>query len=356
MVLIKCPECGKENLSDSTEACPDCGYGIKMHFKRYGQEERLEKFSGEMHSGKENSKLKIERKKNVKFLKMIIPLCIILVSVMIGTVIINRNKKHELLMESAYNSFSSDFEDYVKSLNVHGINIDASFKIVESTQEDDILNLSCYTKYISDDLNKYADVKKNSSEAEELFNIFERINQKKNARHFFTYHIDDKTVSINIEGSGGSSVDFIIYDSNLHEYHYYSNDNYEKLEIDNTIVFSKGEAENPKTSNNTDNYSDSSKVSSYIENYDATLEYGSDSVLVFISEDAMGRYMSALNNDNQGIIDEMESSGEAGWTVNGTKCNIIEKGFGKYQVKLLDGIYEGSTVWVFYESINENKN
>lgn len=33
MALIKCPECGKENVSDSAEVCPNCGYGIKKHFK-----------------------------------------------------------------------------------------------------------------------------------------------------------------------------------------------------------------------------------------------------------------------------------------------------------------------------------
>ncbi len=32
MDLIKCPECGKENVSDSAEMCPECGYGIKAHF------------------------------------------------------------------------------------------------------------------------------------------------------------------------------------------------------------------------------------------------------------------------------------------------------------------------------------
>ncbi|MCI9397946.1 MAG: zinc-ribbon domain-containing protein [Lachnospiraceae bacterium] len=32
MALIKCPECGKENVSDSAEMCPECGYGIKAHF------------------------------------------------------------------------------------------------------------------------------------------------------------------------------------------------------------------------------------------------------------------------------------------------------------------------------------
>ena len=34
MALIKCPECGREKVSDSAEVCPDCGYGIKEHFKK----------------------------------------------------------------------------------------------------------------------------------------------------------------------------------------------------------------------------------------------------------------------------------------------------------------------------------
>ncbi len=279
---------------------------------------------------------------NAKIIKIIIFVCIILVLVIIGIVTINRNrdKKQELLMKSVYNSFLSDFNDYVKSLNVHEINIDASFKLEESTQEGDILNFSCYPRYISDDLSKYADIEKDSGEAKELFNLFERINKEKNARRFFTYEIDNKTVNINLEGSGGSSFDFIIYDGNLHEYHFYSNDNYEKLEIDNTIVFSRGEAEDPKSS-------------SFTESHDATLEYDSGSVLVFVSEDAMSRYMSAIKNDNQGIIEEMKNNGKVGWTENGTKCNILKKGFGKYQVKLLDGLHEGSTVWVIHESLKE---
>lgn len=34
MALIKCPECGRENVSDSAENCPSCGYGIKAHFDK----------------------------------------------------------------------------------------------------------------------------------------------------------------------------------------------------------------------------------------------------------------------------------------------------------------------------------
>lgn len=42
MALIKCPECSRENVSDSAESCPDCGYGIKAHFDKIKREEQKE--------------------------------------------------------------------------------------------------------------------------------------------------------------------------------------------------------------------------------------------------------------------------------------------------------------------------
>lgn len=38
MALIKCPECGRENVSDTAKACPGCGYGIREHFDKSGRE------------------------------------------------------------------------------------------------------------------------------------------------------------------------------------------------------------------------------------------------------------------------------------------------------------------------------
>ncbi len=43
MALIKCPECGKENVSNTAESCPSCGYGIKKHFIKIEQELQAEK-------------------------------------------------------------------------------------------------------------------------------------------------------------------------------------------------------------------------------------------------------------------------------------------------------------------------
>ena len=33
MALIKCPECGREKVSSSAVACPDCGFGISDWYK-----------------------------------------------------------------------------------------------------------------------------------------------------------------------------------------------------------------------------------------------------------------------------------------------------------------------------------
>lgn len=46
MALINCPECGRENVSDTAEVCPNCGYGIKAHFdeiKRLQKEKEQKK-------------------------------------------------------------------------------------------------------------------------------------------------------------------------------------------------------------------------------------------------------------------------------------------------------------------------
>lgn len=42
MALIKCPECGRENVSDTANSCPNCGYEIKTHFVRIEEEKKQE--------------------------------------------------------------------------------------------------------------------------------------------------------------------------------------------------------------------------------------------------------------------------------------------------------------------------
>ena len=87
--------------------------------------------------------------------------------------------------------------------------------------------------------------------------------------------------------------------------------------------------------------------------YDATLRYGTGSVVVFSSKDAMDRFMSAMANENQGTIDEMLASGEVGYISAGTKCNILEEHLTWGRVKILEGAYLGSSVYVVSEAIQK---
>ena len=42
MALVKCPECGRERVSDTAEACPDCGYNVRAHYERVKRRKRKE--------------------------------------------------------------------------------------------------------------------------------------------------------------------------------------------------------------------------------------------------------------------------------------------------------------------------
>lgn len=61
MALVKCPECGRENVSDSADACPDCGYGIKAHFEKIKREE--ERKERDRKAEEERKKAEIEAKR-----------------------------------------------------------------------------------------------------------------------------------------------------------------------------------------------------------------------------------------------------------------------------------------------------
>lgn len=39
MALIKCPECGRDNVSDSAVSCPNCGFNIREYFEKLQTDE-----------------------------------------------------------------------------------------------------------------------------------------------------------------------------------------------------------------------------------------------------------------------------------------------------------------------------
>ncbi len=61
---MKCPECGRENVSDSAESCPECGYPIRSYFEKL-KKQQLE--TQENIKQKQNREEKLnELAKNVK--------------------------------------------------------------------------------------------------------------------------------------------------------------------------------------------------------------------------------------------------------------------------------------------------
>jgi len=74
MALIKCPECGRENVSDTAKACPDCGFNISKH---YGTEISL--------TSRNNTKTR----RIIIFLSIIFAIC---VSISISTGLKSHNK------------------------------------------------------------------------------------------------------------------------------------------------------------------------------------------------------------------------------------------------------------------------
>ena len=66
MALVTCPECGREKVSDSATACPDCGYGIKEHFDKIKAREAAERNRIEEQKRVEKAKQEAEEKRRVQ--------------------------------------------------------------------------------------------------------------------------------------------------------------------------------------------------------------------------------------------------------------------------------------------------
>ena len=125
MALIKCPECGRENVSDMAEMCPSCGYGIKSHFDKI----RIEQQKKEVHEWRlQNVKMPEEPKKMNSGYGLAIffgfgALCGFITSPVFGILMVactcwmcyEGAKQYNKELEE-YNLAKSDFEKYQKEV------------------------------------------------------------------------------------------------------------------------------------------------------------------------------------------------------------------------------------------------
>lgn len=60
MALVNCPECGKANVSDTAESCPECGFSIKKHYEQIRRKEQ-----------REQEKVALEEKERIEYEKLL---------------------------------------------------------------------------------------------------------------------------------------------------------------------------------------------------------------------------------------------------------------------------------------------
>lgn len=198
--------------------------------------------------------------------------------------------------------------------------------------------------FTSDEIDDYYTVGKRQDELKDLAKVLNNLKSAYYENPKYEYTNNKGTVILKI--SNGVSDEFTVTTKAGREYNFSYYVNYDNIEVDGDLVYIE------KARN--DNYSTSSSTNSYSGSYDAKLKYsGTEGVLICTSENAMERFMSAVNNGNEGTLQELFANGQCAYTEQGTKCNIIDKKITKCKVKLLDGSYAGNTVWVVIEAVQE---
>ncbi len=232
----------------------------------------------------------------------------------------------------------------LNDITVSEITFEKCYELTDSAQYDRKVTLT------SEEIEKYSGVRSaDNKEIENLLKIFRAIysQRDKYGRECYHYIFGKNEIGFNFLLSEYYST-IIINGSNSNIYEYGVGSDYEHLYLNSMVLYEKLGDNYGKRSN-----SDNNINNEYTGSYDATLEYGSENVLICFSVDTMSRFFKAINNKNQGTVDEMLINGEIGFTTKGTKCNIIETGISRYKVLILDGPYKGNEVWVISESVNK---
>lgn len=259
------------------------------------------------------------------------------------------SKAAELATYAKEQFMEDDYKSYIQKLrDVSGLDdLEAEMKThyyVEYNYDSNSKTLDAegVLSFKSDDIDKYYTTEYNANSSDELAKALNNLKKEYYKETTYTYNSSKWTVNLKITNGTSSEIHVITSSGRDYELSYYGD--YDTIEIDDSIVYNK-EARN--------DYSDNNSSSEYTGSYDAKLSYGSGSVLICSSEDAMDRYLTAVSNGNQGTIDEMTTNREIAFTERNTKCNIVDKKITKAQVKLLDGSYAGNTVWVIIEALQE---
>lgn len=246
---------------------------------------------------------------------------------------------------------ADNYEKYIQNLREKsGLNdLEIELEIDEGYYNYDRKKNAFYVygslKFISDDIDDYYTTEYNKQTSKKLAEVLNNLKSIYYEDTRYSYSNSDLKIFLEITNNGEHEIHVKTSSGRDYKLSYY--DDCDRVEIDGEWVY----YQDKETEASSSNISDST---SYTGMYDATLKYsGTEGVLICISEDAMERFMTAVNNGNEGTLQELFLDGQCAYTEQGTKCNIVDKKLTKCQVKLLDGSYAGNTVWVVIEALQE---
>ncbi|MBB2183307.1 hypothetical protein H0486_10490 [Lachnospiraceae bacterium MD1] len=107
-----------------------------------------------------------------------------------------------------------------------------------------------------------------------------------------------------------------------------------------------------KDDNKLDDITDNDYTSPYID-YDATLEYGSGSVVIANSKNDLDNFLKSVDQGHTAAIENMVNKGLIAYVSRGTKVAIMEEKITVTKVLILEGLYEGVEAWTIREAVKE---
>lgn len=282
-------------------------------------------------------------KKGISFMML---LCTVFLLVGCGA----ESNAENLALYAEEQFMANDYEEYIKNLREKsglsdlGIELHVVYSFEYDYDKDNKeLFAEGHLTFTSDEIDNYYTEGRKNEELKDLARVLNKLKSAYYENPRYKYTNDKGTVILEV--SNGVSDKFTVTTSSGREYEFSYYVNYDDIEVDGELVYMEKARD--------DDYS-SSTSNSYTGAYDAKLKYsGTDGVLICVSEDAMERFMTAVNNGNEGTLDELFLDGQCAYTEQGTKCNIVDRKLTKCKVKLLDGSYAGNTVWVVIEAVQE---
>lgn len=155
---------------------------------------------------------------------------------------VNENRKNKIIKELttyAGDQFKSEFDSYISKLNTTDLSISGAYKFkgLSYNSKDNLLDITCYVTYKSDNISNYYTKKYDSETAKTLCRLLKTINQVIKDNKYYSYTCKNVgNISITIE-SNNSYYGITVYGTDKNKYAYEYAVDYDEVLINDDYVY-----------------------------------------------------------------------------------------------------------------------